>query len=157
VHDSFIHETGAVPHLSADLFAYTVDWSRRSYLGSYNGVLWIQHEVNDSPTYFSDRVIPTGWQFSSESGSELPRWGNHWFRVSQESGAGASTLYIQVPHWALVRVTAILPGRAFWLFLRRRYRLGRGQCSSCGYDLRASQNRCPECGMPITQKLGALE
>ncbi len=30
---------------------------------------------------------------------------------------------------------------------RRRFRVSRGMCGSCGYDLNASTNRpCPECG-----------
>jgi hypothetical protein len=52
-----------------------------------------------------------------------------------------------VPHWFIVLLTAILPASRFYLtFHRRRLRKRVGLCRSCGYDLRATPERCPECG-----------
>ena len=49
-------------------------------------------------------------------------------------------------------VRASLPVRTWWLRKRRlrRWRL-RGLCPTCAYDLRASKDRCPECGSPVPQ------
>jgi len=42
-------------------------------------------------------------------------------------------------------LSAILP--ALWVVMfRRRHRFRAGLCRVCGYDLRASPGRCPECG-----------
>lgn len=50
------------------------------------------------------------------------------------------------PAWLLVVTFAILP--AAWALgaYRRRRRRRAGLCTNCGYDLRASGERCPECG-----------
>jgi len=50
-----------------------------------------------------------------------------------------------VSYWVLFLLTAIGPGLWMWGWWRRR-RWRQGFCRECGYDLRASPDRCPECG-----------
>jgi hypothetical protein len=55
------------------------------------------------------------------------------------------------PFWAIVFFLAS-PGVVLvpvWKIRRRRMRRSRGLCGVCGYDLRASVDRCPECGTSI--------
>jgi hypothetical protein len=56
-----------------------------------------------------------------------------------------------LPPWLVVAITGLLP--SWWLLraIRVRGRRLRGLCASCGYDLRASPDRCPECGTPAAQ------
>ena len=60
---------------------------------------------------------------------------------------------VRVPHWALVLATAAPAIAGFGLVTRavRRRRRKRGLCERCGYDLRATKDRCPECGASPTQ------
>ena len=61
---------------------------------------------------------------------------------------GLSTAWsIQLPHWFLM-VLAAIPG-CLALRWRRWFRppSAPGRCVQCGYDLRASPHRCPECGL----------
>ncbi|MFI5380161.1 MAG: hypothetical protein ACHRHE_12755 [Tepidisphaerales bacterium] len=54
-----------------------------------------------------------------------------------------------LPHWLIAVITAALPARWFILVRRRLHAARLGLCLTCGYDLRASRDRCPECGMPF--------
>jgi hypothetical protein len=71
------------------------------------------------------------------------------YRPDANWGSDANTLW--VPYWFPAIVSAMLP--ALWLRhrIRRRRRRHSGQCSRCGYDLRATPDRCPECGAVAPQ------
>lgn len=53
-------------------------------------------------------------------------------------------LSIRFPSWMLALLAGVMPG--FWIVRRRRTPIAEGLCRSCGYDLRATPERCPECG-----------
>lgn len=62
--------------------------------------------------------------------------------------SGTREIAVRVPYWLLLAVTGALPIARFLLSPRRRRaaRAAAGLCVTCGYDLRATPERCPECG-----------
>lgn len=59
---------------------------------------------------------------------------------------------VAIPYWPFFLLSVVLPIRGSAVALRayrRRVRVKSGQCATCGYDLRFSSERCPECGEPV--------
>ena len=54
--------------------------------------------------------------------------------------------FIAAPFWLFALTAAALPGLQLFNKIKRRWRQARGRCANCGYDLRATPARCPECG-----------
>ena len=82
---------------------------------------------------------PLGFQFATRSGIYK---GNHYWAYSAA-----------IPFWPVVVVLSVLPVLWMWRFRRLHSRAKRRLCSVCGYDLRATPNRWPECGtVPKTFK-----
>jgi len=53
---------------------------------------------------------------------------------------------VAIPWWQFLLVGLALPGIATSRWVRRSQAIRNGRCLTCGYDLRATPDRCPECG-----------
>lgn len=114
--------------------AFTI-WSLESRLG----VQW----CNASNPLFD---LPNRSEFSVEH--EQARWrGLHMLEDQAfDPGMGWVGRSVRVPHW-LLALLASSPPVYWWVVRRKKHGLARyGLCVKCGYDLRATPRRCPECG-----------
>lgn len=57
---------------------------------------------------------------------------------------------VEIPWWSLLLLFSLWPASRWVVRYQRRVKIGRGLCPTCGYDLRATPDRCPECGIPQT-------
>jgi hypothetical protein len=68
--------------------------------------------------------------------------------ATTQPGNNGSYVYggVGAPHAYLVVLFLALPTLRLRALVRRRRRGHHGRCIACGYDLRATPGRCPECG-----------
>jgi hypothetical protein len=107
------------------------------------------------------------WRYSSHDMTRLGRWlppeseRRHLGGFLYETGIIPNGNFLQIggpqllpyvavaiPYWALVVLFAGF-SLIVWLVRGRSRKAIPGLCSNCGYDLRASTDRCPECGTTI--------
>jgi hypothetical protein len=67
-------------------------------------------------------------------------------RGQPNSGRTVKVAIITAPYWLVMGLALPAPLWALRRQVRPRSRRRRGLCPKCGYDLRASPDRCPECG-----------
>jgi hypothetical protein len=96
------------------------------------------------PDFYEGQRIESLYRFS-------PTWSN-WLIDLYRRDSGRWYWEIWGYYLPIVLMAAVLPGVWCIGWFRRR-RLSRmrllGRCIQCGYDLRATPNRCPECGTPV--------
>jgi hypothetical protein len=101
------------------------------------GPIWEHHRDRDAATSIIDHG---SFGFHIQFGTDFAG-SNQWHEV-------------MVPNWFVAMCFAIVPLIAVELWRRRR--LKSGLCVRCGYDLRATPERCPECGTGVATANPAL-
>jgi hypothetical protein len=129
---------------------------------SLRGIIFIQHTTLQSEPvaplgvhYSSDRLTPpppSGRARSPDPGTvrDLRFLGFQWFVSRGGTGpslyGGAVTTAarwrVAFPLWFIAILFSLLPLR--WIMRTRPPKIG--SCPNCRYDLRATPDRCPECG-----------
>jgi hypothetical protein len=98
--------------------------------------------LHSGPAY----IFLGGWLPSMEEMTAHPeKYGEQLWLSRHQIGA-------ILPWWVMFLIGAVYPLVAAARSLRRRRRMRRiaaNQCAACGYDLRASSGRCPECGEAV--------
>ena len=87
--------------------------------------------------------IPRGWEWKTGPAADylLPDRRFDHFRSN-----GYVVTSVVFPHWLLMLVLLMFPTLRVLRTLRKRNREELNLCPTCGYDLRATPDRCPECG-----------
>ncbi len=68
----------------------------------------------------------------------------------------STTNSVMVPYWFIIMLATPIPLVAIRRSLKRRRTEREGLCRACGYDLRASERRCPECGTTFNVLPGVI-
>lgn len=105
------------------------------------------------PTWHRSTGKPWQWSFRSipqASQQPINRLGLHYSYSPGVIPSGTQSRTLLISWFTLLGGLTILPLARGTLFLRRHSRRARwkrnGCCLKCGYDLRATPDRCPECG-----------
>ena len=87
-------------------------------------------------------------------GLRTRQWGvgfaRGWVETGGNVGAYVEWSGVEVPLWLLLVASLLLPASSWVIAVIGWYREARRRrCVHCGYDLRASIDRCPECGTEV--------
>ena len=99
--------------------------------------------------YYDDFTLGGTIVFSGPWWSSFaPSFGNSAITVG---GSTFRMWSLSIPLWMPIALFGFLFWRSFVPLYRRRKRKKLGLCLKCGYDLRGSSERCPECGKEMDE------
>lgn len=121
------------------------------------------HRIQVTRDFYADpQISDFRWDDGAHAGSfvapeRIRRIFGVWFTDNNAliRGNALRQTFVNLPTIYPLGVSLLLP--LLWLkrqfrFARRRHRAAQGHCIACGYDLRHSPARCPECGAVPDQR-----
>jgi hypothetical protein len=121
---------------------------------------WSSESISATNTYNAAIATTTGFSQSSIPGISWIH-ARGWISrppagpIIATAGTPPSVLAISIDWWLLIIVGALLPLTRFARWREKKRQFNRrqlaGLCPACGYDLRATPGRCPECGRTPSQ------
>lgn len=120
---------------SADHFGSVTTWNRTT--------CWPPPRRASGTVAGSSREPTTGEKWPYGIGSGL---------ATSRSSAATCRGFIVVPQWSAVLLLSAIPLVRIIQRLKARFFRSPGLCASCGYGLRATLSRCPECGNSVVTK-----
>ena len=130
------HRQHWVSFYRGELGVVALNW--RSYIGVDVRRLSADWETTGEPAFAFDTYPPD----PSNRLWFVPRFRHRVFNQQIERDSWE----IRVPYWLIMLASAVPP--IIWVRHRRdAQRAALGLCRACGYDLRATPERCPECGL----------
>ena len=119
-------------------------------------VMIASYTVPSGPGSFSHHTYPPSpghfnWHEDSRAKRYLNVAGFAFASLPSYTPPSIRTAVLIFPIWSLALVASLPPALYLRRVRRAHKRRGENQCAHCGYDLRATPDRCPECGaIPIT-------
>lgn len=123
----------------------------------YPHAFWILYVNRPDTTEYhrweqKDKIIDQVLLAQIEASGEF-HWNGLVFRHFIQASDNCTYIQIRIPFWSVTLLALILPAVRFWLSRRHQKLTADHCCPRCGYDLRATPDRCPECGTPADHKV----
>jgi hypothetical protein len=121
----------------------------------------------DSYDHRTDFGMPLiGIEIFADGGREdiafyVPQWSSMYYCRDMDLAPEGGQ--VSLPSWGFAVATyvglllSLIAFRREWRADHAKRWLSQHLCSNCNYDLRASKDRCPECGTPIPPKTSDVE
>ena len=137
--------------------------SKRGYIGAYITRFLSDGSLPDAVylLQLADPVERTGWKYimNAEMGWPFKVDAPIWKSLQWERGEGRvrrgsveTGITVELADWIVVGIFGVLPAAMIRRWRRFASRWSQGLCQTCAYDVRATPDRCPECGtVPTAQ------